>query len=109
MSVWLNFYSERMQLMRDLGIMQLDEYGRWIDRPLGEMLTNTSTDCPQLPPSIPNRWWSLPDEVGKIIPEDIPPPADTDGAIHRLPEVSEETLPPSHGRGLSYPSSLAPE
>ena len=34
MSVWLNYYATRMQLMRELGLMQLDEEGRWIDTPL---------------------------------------------------------------------------
>ena len=34
MSAWLNHYETRMMLYRDLGIMELDDEGMWIDRPL---------------------------------------------------------------------------
>lgn len=39
MSVWLNHYATRMVLMRDLGIMILDEEGGWVDEsiPAGSM------------------------------------------------------------------------
>ncbi len=33
MSVWLNHYATRMVLERDLGIMQVDDKGRWIQNP----------------------------------------------------------------------------
>ena len=36
MSAWLNHYETRMMLYRDLGIMELDDEGMWIDRPLNE-------------------------------------------------------------------------
>ena len=31
MSVWLNYHASRMRLARELGIMQLDDQGRWLD------------------------------------------------------------------------------
>ncbi|HHM12881.1 MAG TPA: hypothetical protein ENJ16_04960, partial [Planctomycetaceae bacterium] len=31
MSVWLNYHANRMRLARELGIMQLDDQGRWLD------------------------------------------------------------------------------
>jgi len=55
MSVWLNYYARRMTLMRDLGIMEIDETGRWIDRPLGEVLAQTPEE-PPLPPPLPAEW-----------------------------------------------------
>ena len=33
MSVWLNYYAARMRLDRELGIMVLDQDGRWMDYP----------------------------------------------------------------------------
>ena len=107
MSVWLNYYSERMQLMRDLGIMQLDEFGRWIDRPFSEVLLDANDACPALPPSIPGEWWNLPDEIRQVYPEEVPPPSEDPVSIERLPAVNEE-LPASVGQGgLAYPESVA--
>lgn len=55
MSVWLNHYAYRMVLMRELGVMQLDEQGRWIDVPLSDLefepLEETSP-----PPAVPHEW-----------------------------------------------------
>jgi len=34
MGVWLNYYAARMRLSRELGIMSLDQQGRWIESPL---------------------------------------------------------------------------
>ena len=57
MSVWLNYYAARMRLMRDLGIMTLDEQGRWVDIPIpadGENAEDTS-----MPPEVPVEWFDL--------------------------------------------------
>jgi hypothetical protein len=56
MSVWLNYYSERMQLMRDLGVMQIDERGMWIDQPLDAVLAQIGMPCPPIPPEVPEEW-----------------------------------------------------
>ncbi len=52
MSVWLNHYATRMVLERDLGIMQLDDSGRWVEQtqPLPEPDANEPLD---LPPPVP--------------------------------------------------------
>ncbi len=52
MSVWLNHHATRMVLERDLGIMQLDDSGRWIERdqPLPEPVDNEQLE---LPPPVP--------------------------------------------------------
>jgi outer membrane protein TolC len=55
MSVWLNYYARRMTLMRDLGVMEIDETGRWVDRPLGEALAQAPEE-PPLPPPLPAEW-----------------------------------------------------
>jgi outer membrane protein TolC len=52
MSVWLNHYATRMILDRELGTMQLDERGRWIDRE-GKIPTPSDIEELQLPPPVP--------------------------------------------------------
>jgi hypothetical protein len=59
MSVWLNYYAERLQLVRDLGVMQLDAEGRWVDRPLDELLGEVSVMAEELPPPVPEALWDL--------------------------------------------------
>jgi outer membrane protein TolC len=34
LAAWLNYYAARLRLYRELGVMQLDEDGRWIELPL---------------------------------------------------------------------------
>lgn len=55
MSVWLNYSAARMTLMRDLGIMRIDENGLWIDEPLEEALRATEQEYP-IPPPVPQQW-----------------------------------------------------
>ena len=64
MSVWLNYYESRMVLVRDIGIMQLDAEGRWIEKPIPEILQeleNGSTGAPTAAnlPEVPNAFWRL--------------------------------------------------
>jgi hypothetical protein len=67
MSVWLRYYSNRIQLVRTLGIMELDEQGRWIDRPLDEVLAGLLADgyCApiELPPPITSEYWQLTEPI----------------------------------------------
>lgn len=66
MSVWLNYYASRMRLMRDLGIMSLDEEGRWVDEaiPGSDEIHSDLEELP-LPPTIPVDWV----ELIKYLPE----------------------------------------
>ena len=58
MSVWLNYYAGRMTLMRELGILQLDERGLWIDTPIELAVRMSPEECP-LPPDVPAQWYDL--------------------------------------------------
>jgi hypothetical protein len=55
MSVWLNHYATRMVLMRELGTMDLDECGAWIDEPFVEEDWLNGDPCP-MPPAVPMEW-----------------------------------------------------
>jgi hypothetical protein len=75
MSVWLNYEATRLSLLRDLGIMVLDENGRWIDLPIDQIDYATEEEHP-LPPSVPFEWLyeNLPPiEPGAGPAESIPP------------------------------------
>jgi len=56
MSVWLGYYGTRMRLYRDLGVMQLDDEGLWIDVPFLADAPRTTADEDPLPPPIPAEW-----------------------------------------------------
>ncbi len=69
MSVWLNHYATRMVLERDLGIMQLDEYGRWIEQP--ERLPQPSDiEDLELPPPVPQGMIEELDHAIALLPHD---------------------------------------
>ena len=72
-SVWLNYYSERLQLMRDLGLMQIDENGVWIDLPLEQALGADVDDLFPLPPPIPESWLRDAEiDPRNVLPSEIP-------------------------------------
>lgn len=62
MSVWLNYYAMRMRLVREMGIMKIDDQGRWIDEPLEQLLNEQIEEIP-LPPAAPDQWFDLAPEV----------------------------------------------
>lgn len=57
MSVWLNHYATRIVLDRDLGTMELDERGRWIDREATNLPAPSGNDLEELelPPPVPAK------------------------------------------------------
>jgi hypothetical protein len=69
MSVVLNYYEARMLLYRNLGIMDLDDCGMWIERPIEDAEWLTEADCP-MPPSVPQEWM---DEAG-VDPREVDGP-----------------------------------
>ncbi len=87
MSAWLNHYETRMMLYRDLGIMELDDEGMWIDRPLNESEWLEEDLCP-LPPPIPNHWMNEVDVEGDAEYEALIP-----GFGSRREDVNEGETP----------------
>ena len=61
LSDWLSYYADRMRLYRELGVMELDSNGRWIEQPIephdsgSEVLEDNAEKNP-LPPVIPAGW-----------------------------------------------------
>jgi outer membrane protein TolC len=56
MSVWLNYWAQRMALYRDLGILRLDDEGLWVDEPLDQALREVARKAERLPPEVPGGW-----------------------------------------------------
>ncbi|MCA9067524.1 MAG: TolC family protein, partial [Planctomycetaceae bacterium] len=100
LSVYLNYYASRMVLMRELGIMQIDCEGMWIDEPIEITLAMLSEyECDVLPPEVPNEWLNpgyfdenSPEGVMKpgTIPAPIPAPNEDE-----KPRVTDTNLPAS--------------
>ncbi len=63
MSVWLAYYASHMTLIRDLGVMQLDENGLWVAQPLDQFERMRADEC-LIPPAIPAQWFKDLDAAG---------------------------------------------
>lgn len=74
MSVWLNHHAQRMILMRELGLMELDQDGLWVDRPLEEIEFSEEEEV-YMPPPVPTEWFRLAgvddDTARKLLSEGI--------------------------------------
>lgn len=83
-SVWLNHFATRMVLVRELGIMELDNNGMWIDpgpildQPLGRPDNLEENPVAPVAPPIPDMAPPVP-ELPLPEPEPIPHPDETDG------------------------------
>lgn len=115
MSVWLNHYAQRMLLVRELGLMQLDDHNLWIDRPLDELLA-TAELCPpdELPPDVPREWFEALDKLpptGEEVPSaqgssELPSPVpqrprfdvDPDAGGDLLPSIPKPPVMPADPR-----------
>lgn len=86
MGVWLAYYAARMRLARELGIMELDARGMWVERPLAEAERATAEEIPT-PPPVPQpllqeleRWEPPgrdPEETAPPVPAPLSPPNST--------------------------------
>ena len=86
MSVWLNYYEAHMQLIRDLGVMQLDESGLWVQQPLDQVERMAADEC-LLPPSIPEQWFKDLDAAGAS--------GHSAGSASGAEEATHPALPPA--------------
>lgn len=99
LSVYLNYYANRMVLMRELGLMRIDDNGMWIDEPLDVALAAIEEyNCEPLPPAVPREW--LENEMndpaasgeGSDVPS-APAPMPIPERTAPEPKTSEPTMP----------------
>jgi len=66
MSVWLNYHAGRMRLLRDLGIIQIDDDGVWIEQSVQEAVNAAIAGVPvEMPPDVPHQWYETLDNLPK--------------------------------------------
>ena len=112
MSVWLQYYSNRLETYVDLGIMRLDDRGVWIDEPLDQNLAALEEMYP-LPPELPIDWL----RVGGLDPNTAPAALPNEGVpelgvreYQQTPEEIEEGLGlPGPGGNTEETPAPAPE
>ncbi|MCR9292422.1 MAG: hypothetical protein NXI32_06870 [bacterium] len=88
LAAWLNYYAARLRLYRELGIMQLDPSGRWIENSLDfadPSTTNEVDDVETLPPPVPVDVL----DVNQAIGSDYSRPEDDVPTAVRMPVVIE--------------------
>ncbi len=68
-SVVFNHYENRMLLYRELGILELDDCGMWIDKPINASDWLTEDECP-MPPAVPVEWMREADVSQEDLEED---------------------------------------
>jgi hypothetical protein len=121
MSVWLNYYALRMRLARELGLMELDPCGMWIEQPL-TTAQRASPEEVALPPPLPEPLLqeleksevdrdpgaTEPPVPAPRPPAEAVPPRDTAPTPPETPvsqPAADAILPPSAQRDGLKPSS----
>ena len=81
-SIWVNYYATRASLAYQLGVMDLDEHGVWMDKPFEDCSRMSNEEMP-LPPPVPQEWLDHLEEI------DPPPPlpADAEMKVHDTPGI----------------------
>jgi hypothetical protein len=107
MSVWLAYYASHMLLIRDLGVMQLDENGLWVPVPLDQAERMGADEC-LLPPAIPEQWFKDLDAAGVTgaTPADNPSDAAESATIPALPTPPKPAGAPSAPANEPQPSEV---
>ena len=91
-SIWINYYATRASLAQQLGVMELDENGIWIEQPFAMAERSQDEEMP-LPPPVPQEWLDHLEEI------DPPPPLPRDADIKvqdppgMLPSIIAQALP----------------
>jgi hypothetical protein len=91
-SIWINYYVTRMSLAQQLGVMELDDDGIWIDRPFS-LAERCSADEEPLPPPVPKEWLEHLEQVKSPPPQRAEPPEQIPAPAANEPVPAIETLP----------------
>tara|TARA_R110002072_G_C7978288_1_gene535808 strand:+ start:13378 stop:16515 length:3138 start_codon:yes stop_codon:yes gene_type:complete len=85
MSVWLNYHAGRMRLLRDLGIIRIDDDGLWIEESVQDALNAAMAGVPvEMPPDVPALWYETLDNLPE--PEDAEP---GNGGANIVPHIPD--------------------
>ena len=90
-SIWINYYATRIALAQQLGVMELDDDGIWIDKPFS-LAERCSADEMPVPPAVPQEWLDHLEQVKAPPPRPADPPEEIPAPPPRQP-AGAETLP----------------
>jgi hypothetical protein len=90
-SVWISFYVGRMRILRELGVMQIDDNGVWIEESVDNAVRRSAQSDP-LPPTVPPEWLK-----------------NTDPSASEDSSTSPQTPPPAPGAALPQTLPMTPE
>ncbi len=106
LSVYLNYYGSRMLLMRELGLMRLDENGEWIDEPLDlAMASILDCECDEFPPAVPGDWLD-PNYVPGLPMDEAP---ETGEPMKTTPDAKVDQAPETGDLGVPGPAPMENE
>jgi hypothetical protein len=105
-SIWINFWADRMRLLRELGLLQIDDGGVWIEESIDEALRRSGSQQEPLPPDVPAQWLQDPG-----VPPAASPPSPPSAT--QAPSAPASTSPPlpapvSAGQGAAVPMPAPP-
>jgi hypothetical protein len=97
-SIWINYYATRIALAQQLGVMELDDDGIWIDKPFSQAERCAADELP-LPPPVPQEWLDHLEQVKAPPPQPAEPPEEIPAPAARPPVAAEPLpAPPPAGR-----------
>ena len=97
-SIWINFWADRMRLLRELGLMQTDDTGVWIEESIEDAVRRSGQQEEPVPPEVPAKWL-----------QDAPsPPAALPPAPTPSPVPTPTRVPGPAGQGPAIPPPAPP-
>jgi hypothetical protein len=96
-SIWINYYATRIGLAQQLGVMELDDDGIWIDKPFSQA-ERCGADEDPLPPAVPQEWLDHLEQVKSPPPQPAEPPEEIPAPAAQRPAAAEPLpAPPAAG------------
>jgi len=105
MGVVLNYYENRMLLYRELGIMELDDCGMWIDKPIEDSAYLTDEQSP-MPPTVPVEWLEEAGVTAHEMMDGEDAPELADPALHRGEESAMQPVSAEQKAAWAIPGRL---
>lgn len=99
-SIWINYWADRIRLLRELGLMQTDDTGVWMQESIEDAVRRAGVQETQMPPEVPAQWLN---DSGAPAAGALPtPPQPT--APPTGPATGRATLPAPNSAPIPAPS-----
>jgi outer membrane protein TolC len=108
-SIWINYWADRMRLLREMGLMQTDETGVWIEESIADAVRRSGHQDEPLPPDVPAHWLqegAEPPPTAAPVQSPVQTPATSPPA--QAPSGRAPSGPPPSGQGPAIPPPAPP-